>query len=102
MMMGGFVRLVRGVVKLKIETEECPVCVGGKGQIINNVGWEPCERCHGTGEIDVEVNEFDKVGVELEFEAKHPGHCASCNLPTYVGDWIAKLSSGKYVHGDCA
>lgn len=42
------------------------------------------------------------VTVEAVFEARYDGHCSGCNLPINVGQMIAKLSDGRYMHHRCS
>ena len=39
--------------------------------------------------------------VEAVFAARFDGHCPGCNLGIHVGQTIAKLSDGRYVHKGC-
>lgn len=41
------------------------------------------------------------ITVEARFEAQYEGDCGPCNLPIQIGQPIARLSDGSYVHQGC-
>ena len=44
----------------------------------------------------------EPVTVEALFCARYGGYCSDCGQPLTVGERIAKLSNGSYVHEECA
>jgi hypothetical protein len=55
-----------------------------------------CSTClHG-------VSRPERPTVEYRFVAKHEGQCPECDLPIHVGDPVAKMSTGAYLHVWCA
>ncbi len=58
----------------------------------------PCRRAAGRDKplaVEPPVPEFT-------FYAKFDGTCKACNLPTYTGQEITKMTNGEYWHEDCA
>ena len=52
-----------------MQSEECPRCHGQGGVLISEVNdqydhtwlqWGDCERCGGTGEVEIEIEEDDE------------------------------------------
>lgn len=41
------------------------------------------------------------VTVERYFDARFDGQCPECDLPIHVGQNVALLSTGRYVHAGC-
>lgn len=58
-----------------------------------------CIECMEDGPVMAPERAAEEV--EARFPARFDGHCNACNLPISVGQRIAKLSSGRYVHEGC-
>lgn len=59
-----------------------------------------CVECmydEGLGPADVAP-----VTVEARFAARYDGQCPRCNTAIHVGQRVAKLSTGAYVHDLCS
>lgn len=60
-----------------------------------------CIDCMDEGNIPIPTTEPETV--EYQFLARYEGsQCPSCNLPIAVGDLVAKMSSGRYLHNGCS
>ena len=53
-----------------------------------------CSMCSGKKDDDRET-------IEYGFAAQFDSHCDECNLPVSVGQRIAKMSTGRYIHEAC-
>lgn len=70
------------------EDRDAEECIHGL-----NPTW--CSVClHGISRSEPET-------VEYYFSAKRDGQCPGCDLPVRVGDRIAKMSTGRYLHDYC-
>jgi hypothetical protein len=55
-----------------------------------------------TQEPPLQVEDGYQPRVESTFRARYEHPCSECGSEIYVGHRISRLSTGVYVHGECA
>lgn len=59
-----------------------------------------CIDCMDEGNIPPQKPEAEAV--DYRFPARYEGtQCPACNLPVAVGELIAKMTTGRYLHDRC-